>query len=207
MVAALVVMSAAVTRADDFHNFYVTADLGGIIQQNANYSENGSPNVPAAFNPGARLDVAVGYNLNENYSIEIAPGFMWNSVDTLDGYSLGNESIDLESIPVLINIKYRINTGTKFTPYLGGGIGADVTIFDGEVSGRSLNDSSAAFAFQLQAGVRYALSQHASVGLGYKFLGTSDQNYSLDLGHAVVDRVTLNGIYIHSIMLDCSWSF
>ena len=132
---------------------------------------------------------------------------MWNSVDTLDGYSLGNESIDLESIPVLINIKYRINTGTKFTPYLGGGIGADVTIFDGEVSGRSLNDSSAAFAYQLEAGVRYALSPHASVGLGYKFLGTSDQNYSLDLGHTVIDRVTLNGIYIHSIMLDCSWSF
>src|SRR2546423_647338 len=128
--------SIAALRADErIHNFYISADAGAIFQQNADFSERGSPNITAGFNTGARVDLALGYNVNENLALEIEPGFMWNSVDTLGGFSLaGNgRSIDLESVPLLVSLIYRVPTGTAFTPYVGAGIGADITFFDGQL--------------------------------------------------------------------------
>jgi opacity protein-like surface antigen len=202
-------VSAAGVRADDnVHTFYVTADAGGVFQTTANFSENGSPNVSTGFNPGVRADLALGYNLNETLAIELAPGFMWNSIDNFGGYSLGSmgESIDLYSVPILINFVYQIPTGTRFTPYMGGGIGADVVTFDGKNPSFSASDTTGVFAFQAEAGLRCALTKHASLSLDYRFFGTTDQDYSFQIGH-FTDRVTLSGIYIHGVFLNFNWTF
>jgi opacity protein-like surface antigen len=204
---SVLLVSVAGAYAAEPSNFYVTADAGGIFQQDANFRENGFTET-AAFNAGVRADLAVGYNLNENLALEIEPGFMWNSVDTLDGYSLrSGESIDLYSVPILVNVVYRIQTGTRWTPYVGAGIGANVGTFEGKLPGLDVSDTTASFAFQGKAGVRYALTENTSVGLAYKFLGTTDQDYSLNMGRNFTDKVTLNGVYVHGVFIDYTWNF
>lgn len=77
------------------------------------------------------------------------------------------------------NFFYDIPTGTKFTPYVGAGLGAirftanDITLpgFPPTHGGNTL------FTYKLMAGVSYALTDAWRVLLGYRFMGMGEQDY------------------------------
>ncbi|HUC85476.1 MAG TPA: outer membrane beta-barrel protein, partial [Candidatus Acidoferrales bacterium] len=133
---------------DVSQNFYVNGDVGAIFQQDARFSQTAEPTLNASFNPGIRADIAIGYNLSQNFALELEPGFTWNSVDTLDGRQLfAGESIDLYSVPILVNAIFKFPTSTGWTPYLGAGIGPDIGFFDGSLPGSTYTDTDVSFAF------------------------------------------------------------
>jgi outer membrane protein OmpA-like peptidoglycan-associated protein len=80
----------------------------------------------------------------------------------------------------LFNGFYDLNTGTPFTPYIGGGIG--VGFFHASLTGNTpaghaitaYSGSDTTFAYQGIAGVSYALSPNLSLTADYRYLATTD---------------------------------
>ncbi len=89
-------------------------------------------------------------------------------------YDAANDTFDLtktavSSRSVMLNVFYDFDTGTKFTPYVGGGIGiahlkAKIRAEDGKVS-----KSDNRFAWQLGAGVSYAVTDSTALDLSYRY--------------------------------------
>jgi opacity protein-like surface antigen len=187
-------------------NLYLNADVGGVFQQEASLIQNGS-SASATFNPGIRADIGLGYDLNDSWAVELETGFMWNSMDKINGVPLSSysQSVDIYSVPLLANVIYKVPTETSWTPYFGVGVGGVVGIFDLKSSGTDHTDTDFTFAYQAEAGLDYALTENASIGVAYKFLGTLNQHWLLS--GSPDNHVTLDGVYIHAVAVRFTWSF
>ena len=91
--------------------------------------------------------------------------------DTFINEADENTKLNVKNNSVFINAYYDIYTGTKFTPYVGGGIGiakirAKLVLPE---TGDSASESSNEFAWQLGAGVSYAATNNLAVDLGYRY--------------------------------------
>lgn len=202
-----VLASATGARAGNLaSNMYLTADAGAIFQQNTTLRQSGSPDMTATFNTGVRGDMVMGVHLNDSLAVELELGFMWNSMDKVGGVSLSsiNQSLDMYSVPVLANLVYRIPTKNALTPYLGVGAGGNVGIMDFKNSSSTYTDADVAPAFQAEAGLKYALSKDASVGIAYKFYATLNQRYYL---RGINDHVTLSGNYVHGVYATFTFTY
>lgn len=79
---------------------------------------------------------------------------------------------------VMFNVYYDIENKTKFTPYLGGGIGvaklktthAAPYLYDNTV--RKIKDSATNFAWQLGCGVSYDITDNIAADLGYRYVNS-----------------------------------
>jgi len=206
MVSAALLMSAAGARAADWSdNFYLSAGVGDMFQQKASFIEEGNVR-NATFDPGIRADINLGYNLNDSWAVELESGFMWNSIDTINGVFLASvsQNIDMSSVPILANVIYKMPTKTPCTPYLGVGAGGVVSMFDLNNRGTDYRDTDFTFAYQAEAGLDYALSKNISIGIAYKFLGTLNQRYYLS---GLSDHIKIDGVYIHSVVAKLTWTF
>jgi opacity protein-like surface antigen len=206
-IISLVFTASTGLRAQDWpHNFYYSFDAGGIWQQDATLRQTTSSSKSATFNLGVRGDLIAGYNFNEAWAAEIELGFIWSSIDKVGGTELSSihQSVDIYSVPVLANLIYKLPPIRGWTPYVGVGAGASVNTLDFGNSGTSHSDSCLTPAIQAQAGVKYAFSKHASVGVAYKFLGTLNQRYNLN---AIGDRITIDGEFLHGIFANLTWTY
>ncbi len=85
---------------------------------------------------------------------------------------------EVETESVMLNAYYDIDTGSKFTPYIGAGIGyAKVKAsMKGEDStyaySAKVDDNN--FAWQLGAGVGYAVNENVTVDAGYRYVDYGD---------------------------------
>ena len=84
---------------------------------------------------------------------------------------------ELSVYSAMLNVYYDIDTGTKFTPYVGGGIGMaylkNKTKVTGSTTAGALNlgssESENNFAWNIGAGVSYALNDKVSIDAGYRY--------------------------------------
>jgi opacity protein-like surface antigen len=181
--------------------FYVGTELGGTVVPNVDLGSG----FTADFNPGIRFDVPLGYRVNEWFSVEFAPGFMWNQLNSLeyDGASASSTGT-LWQVPLLVNFILTIPTDSKWEPFVGGGVGGLYSSFDlNAVEGTDVNLSGTSWAlgYSALAGLNYHLSKDISFGFNYKFTGTGNQNWSGDL-----NGLTTN-VYTHSASLSATFRF
>ncbi len=74
--------------------------------------------------------------------------------------------VKMKNDSVMLNAYYDINTGTKFTPYVGAGLGFSHQ----KVKADDIKKSSNEFAWQVGAGVSYAATDNISVDFGYRYV-------------------------------------
>ena len=210
VVGAVLFLPAVGMCAADLSKWYLTGDVGGVFQQDTTFSQSTSPGVktPGTFNPGIRGDIAVGYNLNKSFAVELESGVLWNSIDKFGGVTLSqaSQSLDFYSIPVLAKVVYKVPTGNAWTPYFGVGAGGVIGMADFQNTAGHSSDTTFIFAYQAEAGLDYALTKNTSVGIAYKFLSTPTQRYYLN-GPGINDHITLTGIYTHAIVASFTWKF
>ncbi len=76
----------------------------------------------------------------------------------------------------MANTRYRIDTGTAFTPYIGAGVGAAAVNFDvgyaGSGTGTSIGSADTRFAYQGIAGVEYDVGGGLGAGVEYRYFAT-----------------------------------
>jgi opacity protein-like surface antigen len=206
--------------ADWTQSLYSRVKLGGFFQQDAALDKTISSGIPPSiftsgtttFNFGARGDVVLGYNINQSLAAEFDTGLLWNSADKIGTNSLSSigQSFDTYTIPVLVNFIYRIPIKGPWSSYVGIGVGGAATILVYNLNGSDLTDCNFVFAYQAEAGFTYKLSQSASFGIAYDFLGTTDPSWDLSqtIGASTASyHLKEKGFYTHSITLSFTWDF
>ena len=136
--------------------WYVRADGGVSFQSKL----NGDPKVKG--DTGWTADVAVGHQFDDNFRAEAE--LLYSDADHK------NSDGKIKVLAGLANAYYDFNTGTKFRPYIGAGVGiGQVKLDDGPV-----DDDDTGFAYQLMTGVSYPINDKLSAQVGYRYLGVTE---------------------------------
>ena len=204
-------------------NLYASIDGGLTYQQDATLEETISSSTPppifssgtVTFHPGARGNIALGYNINRSWSAEFDTGVLWNSVDSFDGTSLSSvgAKFDTYTIPLLANIIYHIPIKGPWAAYVGAGAGgaASLLSYSQTYLGTrySWGGSSFVFGYQAKAGVQYHLSRNTALDVAYEFFGTTDPSWSStqNFGTPADYQFKEKGFYTHSLVIGFTWNF
>jgi opacity protein-like surface antigen len=125
---------------------------------------------------------------------EIELSWQKNDLDKikLDGLGSVSASDDQETSAVMWNVYFDIKTDSDLTPYILAGIGAaDVD-----------DDIDTLFAYQVGAGLGYALNENAILDLKYKYFMTED--FDDDDGIYTVD---FDGLAVHQVQFGIRYQF
>jgi opacity protein-like surface antigen len=204
-------------------NLYTHLDFGGSYQQSTTLNQslvNTTTNVTssgsAKFNLGVRADVVVGYNINPSWAAEFDTGVIWNSLDSIAGVSLNqpyplNQSFDTYTVPLLVNIVYKVPLKGDLIPYVAAGAGGAASILSYHRAHSGFMDSAFVFTYQAEVGLKYQLFPDASLGIAYEFLGTTDPSWHSVLTAGAALPTTYHfkesGFYSHSLTISLTWSF
>ena len=176
---------------------YVAAAGGVSYLQDAD-NRNVTPlvDVKSSYDRGWVVSGAVGYALPGGFRLEAEVAYRKVKVDELDivqdgglGVALGGGSLNgvtvaaeghETALSVMANMWYDINTGTPFTPYIGGGIGfAEISLDKLSAAGALIVDGrDDVFAYQLGAGVGYAVTSNLTLTVDYRFFGTTNATFT-----------------------------
>ena len=168
---------------------YISGHIGASWLSDADFDGN----VPGIrlrsevdFDTGIHLGAAVGYDFGD-FRVEGEFGYQSHEFEEmedveLNGMPLGDRDADgdIDAFIFLVNGFYDIDTKTRLTPYLGGGIGFSVLDIDdlfvaGIIRG---NDDDVVFAYQLAGGMTYEINEHVLADLSYRFVATSEPDFA-----------------------------
>lgn len=158
---------------------------------------------------GFGVSGAAGYRFDDA-RVELEVAYTSNDVEGVTVNDLAEIPLDgdIESFQFMVNGYYDIPTRSRFSPYIGGGVGvATLSVDDIEadipgIGTLALDDTGASFVFQVKAGVGYEISDQASAFLGYRLHGLPGQNF--EAFGADLDADTL---LIHSLQLGARYEF
>jgi len=184
---ALVLTSTLAARAEDTP-FYGRLDLGGNWSRDLELKEFFGPVAAGSkvrLDPGLRAGVAGGYQLTDWFAGEVQVGYFENRINSITGATRIDQAT-FSNVPFLVNAKLQYANRTRFTPYIGGGLGASVAIIDArhiDLNGIRLRGTGAdaVFAYQGFAGIRYALSDRMGVSLEYRYFAADSPSWQADL--------------------------
>jgi opacity protein-like surface antigen len=160
---------------------YVSGHVGIAIASDSDVTDSTAPGIPITVesDAGFALGGAVGYSAGDaRGEVEIA--YQKNNLDkqTVPGFPVMELTGDTTLLSVLVNGYYDFDTGGPFTPFVSAGLGfAKFDINDAKVVGSpspATNDDDTVFAYQLGAGVGYAVNERVSIDIRYRYLATTD---------------------------------
>jgi len=165
-----------------------------------------------SYDVGFNFDMAIGYAFNQWLSVEGEFGWNGNQINDVQGFQ--QSSTYLYNLPFLANVvlQYPIYR-TRLIPYLGGGVGGSVSVFDTDFFSNGAtslvgNDSDFVFAYQAFAGLRFEIDDKMSAGVGYKYFGTSDSSYSFEPAFGGPNfNLGISGGGNHMILFSFIWKF
>jgi len=101
-----------------------------------------------------------------------------DEVKFVEGSVQGDGDVTADSL--LVNFIGVYHDKSRWSPYVGAGIGAArIEASALEVTGQPLsNDSDIVFAYQLLAGLEYAMTDSLSLDLGYRYFSSSQPKFS-----------------------------
>jgi OOP family OmpA-OmpF porin len=158
------------------------------------------------FTPGLRLEGEIAYRSNGVKNISFATIFGPVSLS-------GRGTVD--SAAFMGNAIYDFMPDSRWTPYLGGGVGAarlttnDVSVHacDNVLSGCAYNATSWRFAYQGIAGVKYALTPAVSLAVDYRYFATMRPSFS-DSHSALTGGFSIKPDYqTHNVFLSLAYHF
>lgn len=184
VISTLLLTTAAAQAAPSFSDrigkTYLQLNAGAVMEQDTDFNLNSATNVENTYDDGYVINGAIGHNVGKFYFIDnvkfdLELGYASSSVDAhnVNGAPLANSVGDLNTTTVLANMYHEYDTGTRFVPYYGLGIGiasVDIDNF-GSTTNTVLDDSEVTFAYQASAGVNYIVTDHVDIGMRYRFNG------------------------------------
>ena len=159
---------------------------------------------PYAFNIGSNTDstfggsIALGYDFSKKFNVPIRAELEYSAFSKADKgknftvigntptnvtYEKWSQSYQVQTL--FLNAYWDIDTGTKFTPYFGAGlgmgfigtkVGADGDTYDAGVLQESWDIKIGSktvtnFAWNVSAGLGYDITDHWTIDAGYRFVG------------------------------------
>jgi len=157
------------------------------------------------FEPGFRGSMAIGADLTRYVAIEAEGGFHYNSLRSISGAT--SDEAELYQFPVLGNLVLKFPNRTRWTPVVGGGVGAIFSLLDADdialgASRFSSTEETWSFAWQGYAGLTYSFRPDMALGLTYHYLHSDNPGFDGDGGDVKFDRLVN-----HSLALTFSFQF
>jgi opacity protein-like surface antigen len=165
---------------------YVRFDLGATFPEDGRLNTFGNFRAgnKVQYDTGFAMDAAVGYAFNPWIAAELEVGWRWNNISHVSGFVLDDTTFS--QVPFLANVVLQYPLpGTPVVPYIGGGVGGAVTIFDTDRFSNGAvtvvgSEADVVFAYQVFAGLRFQFNPWMSVGLGYKYFASGDSSYEFE---------------------------
>lgn len=187
-VLAAVTTSLTVAQAQDFQQ-YVSAKA--VLNHVNNKFEVDSDDAKKSKNVGG-FRIAYGAIFpagDNNVRAEIEYGYN-GKVKLNESWTDEDESIsahsNTKSQAVMLNGYFDFNTGTAFTPYVGAGLGyarlKNTFSLKGDGLDGSISKSKGNFAWQVGAGVSYAVNSNVDIDLAYRFMDYGKVKHDLGDG-------------------------
>ena len=110
------------------------------------------------------------FNVESNIAKRLSAGTFLTI--TLPNVKISYNDSDIELISGHANLWFDFDTGTKWRPFLGGGIGitrADLTVGASDNGGTKLEADDTSVSFQFGAGVSYALTDTTFIDFSYRY--------------------------------------
>jgi OmpA-OmpF porin, OOP family len=183
---AALVLPAAGARAQDktppnaVPGYYVTGGAGLNFLEDAD-----TGNTTYQYDAGGMGLGALGYQFGNGFRVE---GEVAYRASGISGASNGGASGEANAASLMANGFYDLNTGTKFTPYVGAGLGGALVTFDNvSIPGSSnrIDDSDIALAYQAMAGVGYQLDRNLKLDVGYRYFATESPGFQATNGSEI----------------------
>ena len=169
---------------------YVAGSAGGGTLEDFNIREQSTGNT-------FRADPLAGYSVSGAVGLDFGiirlEGEVFYNDNELDSFGglFGSFDGNVETLAGMANIFLDIPTGIGITPFFGGGIGyADV---EADISGlfaNLVNDSDSGLAWQLRAGIAFAIFPYTDLTLGYRYFATEDLDMQNASGNVEVEGLS-----------------
>jgi opacity protein-like surface antigen len=163
---------------------YVSGNLGLAVLNDSDWTDSTIPGITLNIesDSGLALGVAAGYDLGNNIRVEGEIAYQQNDLDKVSAFGVDVDLAgDTSSLAFLLNGYYDFVTKSVFTPFVSAGLGfTKVEVNDFNVPGSGLpssNDDDTVFAYQVGAGVDYAVNEKITIDFKYRYLGTSDPEF------------------------------
>lgn len=178
------------------------------------YDYNGNPNdAELDSKTGFIVGGAIGTHLfTDDLRVEIEAAYSENKLKQIDFDGPGGQydiSGKFGILTFMGNLWYDIPLSDEIKPYLGGGAGVAIVDGDFHYSGDdadAFNSTEVAFAFQLGAGLRWAVTDNITLDVGYRFRGIDGPTF--DGGDFVgSDKYDTDWFYSHNVIAGVSFGF
>jgi outer membrane protein OmpA-like peptidoglycan-associated protein len=177
--------TAMSAKADPVPGWYIGAGAGANFPTDTNPSVNGTDN-KVSFDTGWEILGDLGYSFYNGLRVEGELSEARANADKVRGLNATNGRIN--NLDAMGNVLYDFKTGTRWTPYLGAGVGVGSVDADhiGTLSNAgSINDSSVELAYQGIAGVAYEVADHWAITTDYRYIRTTDPTLKTTAGGTV----------------------
>lgn len=198
-----------VTDAVKESNAYVGIAGGWNAQRHSDVSGTGIDK-SVSFEDGWAGLGTVGYKAASGFRGELEFGYRDNDVDTVSGTpaTTGAASGSVQAWTIMANVLYDYENKTRFTPYVGVGIGAININYDnvqtiGTGTGGTIDDDTWAPAAQGIVGVAYKVHNNIDLFANYQYL-TAFSNPRLQTSNGVKTDVDYDA---HTVLAGVRFSF
>ena len=171
LVSGLLLFTANTAYCNE--NLYLSGNFGFSAPEDSTTVTFGNNADIVKYDVGVALGMAIGYKLDENFRVEGEIAYQHNDLDTINSNAVSG---DVQSVAFLANGYFDFKNNSPFTPYIGAGIGI-AGVFISNINNNTFTDDAAAFAYHVGTGVDYKLNNKFTVGLKYRFFGTSDPQF------------------------------
>jgi opacity protein-like surface antigen len=185
--------------------WYVAAGLGASFPNDIDTTQAGLT-LTAELDTGLFANVAIGRSFG-NFRAEGEIDSNVNDLSTLSVPGIGGVSAsgDVSTLAFMVNGFYDFSTGSKWKPYIGGGVGAaNVSLNNISAVGFLLaDDNQTVFAYQAKLGVAYEFNPAWEGTLGYRFFATEDATFVDSTGFSF----SADGVQAHILELGFRFRF
>ena len=160
---------------------YVSGNIGFAMLSDSDLTDSTAPGITLdmEFDPGFALGAALGYGFGKT-RIEGEIAYQKNDIDKIGAFGVSlDASGDATALAFLLNGYYDFTNNSLFTPYVSAGLGfAKIEVNDFSISGMPIgSDDDTVFAYQIGAGIGYAVSEKVTIDVKYRYFATSDPEF------------------------------
>jgi opacity protein-like surface antigen len=184
---------------------YVSLNLGAVWVDDADFSDSGTysdgydyrDNGEISFETGFGMTAAFGYATDYGFRAELELGFRGNDIDQVEGtyveYDPSGDlaysetysddfGVDVMSSSLMFNGFLDLAPRSPVCPFVGAGVG--FANIEGDLDYYGSEDETV-FAYQLAAGVAFALNPNMNIDVQYRYFATEDPDfYGLEFEYA-----------------------
>ena len=154
---------------------YLSGNMGYVWLEDSDIRGNQSDSGEFSFDRGLVITAAIGRVLSETLRAEVEFGYRTNEANEARMRESGAHGVDSDivTLSLMANCFYDFMPGHTVSPFIGAGIG--IANVDGEVPNNNGKDD--VFAYQLAAGVGFALTEKLKMDVQYRLFGTDNPEF------------------------------